>query len=131
MSTITVAHAQSGYYIETTAFANPRPDAVIAGGTYMWHNSNNNNHLSFERLAGDSISIVLVDYDRVNHPKYIYDLRLHAEARQPQRWIVDDIMVTAYGLQPDGSVSPTRVGVTRSEFDSLKTRIIKRMTRKE
>jgi hypothetical protein len=125
-----VAHAQqTGYVIETKAFTHPRPDDTIAGGTLMWHNAHNENHLSFERRTHDSISIVLIDYDCFRHPKYIYDLALHKDPRRETTWIVDSIMVTAYSKQPDGSMSPTRVGVTRSEFDSLKTRIIKRITR--
>src|SRR4051812_9802381 len=100
-------HAQAFWSIENPKLSSPpMPPIMDANGTYYWPNKNNNNHLSYHKQSADTIIIVVMDYDRPDHPSQITELSMYRDKVTPDKWWVKKIMITAYGKQPDGKLSP-------------------------
>jgi hypothetical protein len=127
-------HAQQAYWhIESHKLDHPAAShSVDVGGTKYWHNENKNNHLSYEKIAKDTVKIVVVDYDMPDHPEEITQVLLYRDTKISYRWWAQKITITAYGKQPDGKISPTRDATYMSDkdFAALVQKIFDRFDRK-
>ena len=101
-----VSRAQ--WYIETVNFKTPKSHDTAAGGTQYWHNANKNNWLSLDRSGpeGDTINLVLIDYDRVNHPDTITSLKLYLDKNHVDRWIMQSMYIQKYPNKKRTLVDP-------------------------
>ena len=125
-----IAGAQKGSrYIQNTYIAHPQSDDTDAAGTYFWHNDNNNNWLSYKRLdtSGKKIQIVVIDYDRPNHPDSIFTLTLHLGNVKSSLWIVDTLTIQKYGKR-NGKFFPLYRGdIDDEKFGTLTQKIMDRL----